>query len=275
MISCPTCGESDHLHLDELLADGRRQIVCHACGHTWIRGEAKVVHKPVNTFEEAKKRFPGTENVDPARMSRVADLKESFLRAHPEPQPEVAQYWARYQQIFSREGLKVCAPSDLKDFANSGVGAHPGPMAAFNTAWNTMGEQAAAGQTRKTIDYLLYGPPEVPLEDRLTNLIHRHKGLGMTGFKEALLTKVLCITEPDRFLPILTYSSVNGGKKQIAKLVYDLDLPEAAKVTWTIGRLILWSNDVLLHLAGDGFASQQHVSQFLWSAKNEQQRLAV
>lgn len=35
-------------------------------------------------------------------------------------------------------------------------------------------------------------------------------------------------TQP--LLPILTYSSPNGGKKEIAKLVYDLDLPEASRV---------------------------------------------
>jgi hypothetical protein len=39
-------------------------------------------------------------------------------------------------------------------------------------------------------------------------------------------------------------------------------------VTWTRGRLILWSNDVLLALAGDGFAHTQHVSKFLWMAKD-------
>jgi hypothetical protein len=273
MISCPKCAESERLD-GKPLADGRRQIDCHNCGNQWIRGEAKVVSKPVNTFEEAKKRFPGPENVDPVRMLRVDGLKESFLKVHPKPQPEVAQYWARYQQVFSREGLKVCAPSDLKDFANTDTGAGPGNMSGFNIAWKTMGAEAAASQTRKAIDYLLYGPAEVHLEDRLTNLIHGYKGLGMTGFKEALLTKVLCIMKPERFVPILTYSSDKGGKKEIAKLVYGLELPEEAKVTWTIGRLIFWSNDVLLHLAGDGFASKQHMSQFLWSAKDEQQRLA-
>jgi hypothetical protein len=62
--------------------------------------------------------------------------------------------------------------------------------------------------------------------------------------------------------------------KEVAKLVYDLELPEAAHVQWTIGRLILWSNDVLLHLVGDGFAHMQHVSQFLWETKDKQLELA-
>lgn len=74
--------------------------------------------------------------------------------------------------------------------------------------------------------------------------------------------------QPERFLPILTYSSPAGGKREIAKLVYDLDLPEAARVTWTIGRLILWSNDVLLRLTGHGFVTTQQRSQFLWSTKD-------
>jgi len=96
----------------------------------------------------------------------------------------------------------------------------------------------------------------------------------MTGFKESLLTKVLCIMQPNRFLPLLTYSSANVGKKEIAELVYDLDLPDASRVQWTIGRLILWSNDVLLQLAGDGFVQTQHISQFLWEAKDRQSELA-
>ena len=228
----------------------------------------------VDTFAQAKKRFPGPEQVSPARLELVAVLKADFLRAHPVPQSDVGPYWARYQQVFSREGLAACNPQDLKDFANTEIGARPGNMSMFNNAWNKLGVDVAADRTRRTIDYLLYGPDHLPLEDRLTNLIEERKGLGMTGFKESLLTKVLCVMQPDRFVPILTYSSPNVGKREIAKLVYDLELPEAARVQWTIGRLILWSNDVLLHLVGDGFAHMQHVSQFLWETKDRQVELA-
>jgi hypothetical protein len=131
----------------------------------------------------------------------VNRLKEDFLRCKPAPQPEVDAYWARYQHIFSRDGLQRCDPQDLKDFANTATGARPGNMSVFNTAWNNMGDDLAARRTRDTIDFLLYGPEQIPLEDRLTALIEGDQGKGMTGFIESLLTKVLCIVQPKRFLP--------------------------------------------------------------------------
>ena len=265
----------DDIDLAEKLDDGRRRVVCLSCGHTWDRGTAKVVATRVDTFTEARKRFPGPENVDPARLARVDDLKRESLRLKPEPRPEVVRYWRRYQQVFSPDGLRDCDPQDLKDFANTETGARPGNMSVFNTAWNKLGAENAAQRTRDTIEYLLYGPDSVPMEERLTTLILEERGLGMTGFKESLLTKVLCIMQPYRFLPILTYSSPNVGKREIARLVYDLELPEAARVQWTIGRLIVWSNDVLLHLVGDGFVDTQHASQFLWEAKERQLELTV
>lgn len=269
VLVCEQC-QSDDIDLIARLDDGRVKVACLACGNEWLRGSAKTAPRPVDTFAEARRRFPGPENVDPERLARVERLKQSFLTRRPEPDPEVTAYWHRYQRVFSRDGLQSCDPQDLKDFANTETGARPGNMSVFNAAWNNMGVEAAAQRTRDTIGFLLYGPDHIPMEDRLTILITENRDRGMTGFKESLLTKVLCIMQPDRFLPILTYSSPAGGKREIAKLVYDLELPEAARVQWTIGRLILWSNDVLLRLAGDGFVTMQHMSQFLWDAKDRQ-----
>ena len=41
---------------------------------------------------------------------------------------------------------------------------------------------------------------------------------------------MLCVVEPDRWLPVLKYSAAADGKKEIAKLVYDLDLPPGEDV---------------------------------------------
>lgn len=54
----------------------------------------------------------------------------------------------------------------------------------------------------------------------------------------------------------------------MAKAVYGLDLPSPDRVSWTIGRLIVWSNDLLRNLTGGGFAGQQHAGDFLWWAKD-------
>jgi len=72
---------------------------------------------------------------------------------------------------------------------------------------------------------------------------------------------------PDRFLPILTYSSPAGGKKEIAASVFGLELPAMQTTSMTTGRLVFWSNDLLLRLCGTGFADVAHASQFLWWAQ--------
>ncbi|MFE5486499.1 hypothetical protein [Streptomyces sp. NPDC056527] len=65
-----------------------------------------------------------------------------------------------------------------------------------------------------------------------------------------------------------TYTTEAGGKCEIARMVYGLELPGPESVNWTLGRLILWSNDLLLDLAGEGFANRQHAAAFLWWAKD-------
>ena len=74
---------------------------------------------------------------------------------------------------------------------------------------------------------------------------------------------MLCVVEPERFLPVLKYSAPTDGKKEIAKLVFDLDLPPAEKVAWTIGRLVVWSNDLLRSLVGNDIPDLQQATQFL------------
>jgi len=260
----------DNLDLVEKLVDGRPRIRCEDCGHEWIRGEAPAPPAPTaNTIQAIKGKFPLPEHAGELARARAEVLKADFLKVRPEPEPEVAPYRRRYQFIFSEAGLRAAGPRDLKDFANNSIGAHPGNMSVFNTAWNNMGDDNAADRVRRTIDYLLRGPDTIPEEDRFTHLVDGHKGLGMTGFREALLTRALWVVRPDEFIPIVTYSSEAGGKKEILESVYGLKLHPALGSQWTIGRLVFWSNDLLRQLVGDGFADMQHAAQFLWWAKDQ------
>lgn len=272
MVECEQC-QGDDIELGEDLADGRKRLVCVSCGHSWIRGDAKSVPpKPADHFAAARDAFRRAESPDAQRMECVKELKHAYIAKFPREDTTVGPYWARYQQVFSRDGLAACDPQDLKDFANSTVGANPGNMSVFNRAWNELGTEAAAARTREAIHYLLYGPETRPIEDRLTHLIVGDRHVGMAGFKESLLTKVLCIMEPDRFLPILTYTSnAAAGKREIAWLVFGIDLPAPDKTAMTIGRLIFWSNDLLVRLAGEGFASMAHLSEFLWLSRDGRQ----
>ncbi|MGW7426031.1 hypothetical protein ACWGJB_39415 [Streptomyces sp. NPDC054813] len=266
---CPLCSDDEDIELVRILDDGRR-VVKHRCGYEWEHGEpAPTKKEQPRSFGDLKARFPGPDDVDPRCLARAARLKARYLATKPHFDPQVAAYWSKYREIFSPEGLHTCDPRVLKDFANSDVGAHPGNQATFNSAWNLMGDAAAGETTRKTIEYLLYGPDDIPLEDRLQHLLAGVKPFAMTGFKEALLTRVLCVVQPERFLSILKYTTEAGGKREIARAVYGLDLPTPESVNRTLGRLILWSNDLLHTLVGEGFVNQQHSAAFLWWAKDQ------
>jgi len=260
MLTCPVC-RSGELELVERLADDRRTVRCTACDHQWTRGEAKTSAPLPSSSADLQARFPDRTAVDPARLERVEKLAAEAAPSDPGPD------WSHYQQVFSRDEIATCEPSDLKAFVNDTPGATNATTASFNRAWASMGEHEASARTRNTIRYLLYGPETVPLPDRLTRLILGQGGLGMTGFKEPALTRVLCAMSPGTYLPVSTYGAARGGKREIAKRVYGLTLPEVAKEQFTIGRLALWSNELLVDLAGDDFDDLTQAAAFLTSVK--------
>ena len=161
LVICEQC-QSDDIHLDGKLPDGRKDVRCGDCGHRWVAGDAVPTVRTLSAFESARRKFPTAAMVDSARAARVDALRAAFLTEVPTQDPEVAPYWARYQQVFSADGLHACDPQDLKDFANNSVGAHPGNMSVFNDAWNDLGSAAAAERVRDTIEYLLRGPRSSP-----------------------------------------------------------------------------------------------------------------
>ena len=268
LIACPKCNSEDINGTPQ--ADSRLLIHCNDCGTEWLRGEARrdPSRPAVRTIDSLHAEFPTTLDVRPDVRERVATLVADFQLNHPAPDPAVAAYRERYQELFSRENLSTAPHEDVLHFANSDTIANPGNMSGLNRAWKTQGADKSAQKVRQSIEYLLYGPESLRLEDRLTQLIEGKKGLGFPSFnKEPLLTKVLCVVEPDRWLPVLKYSAAADGKKEIAKLVFDLDLPPAAKTSWTIGRLATWSNDLLRSLVGNDIPDLQHATQFLAWAK--------
>lgn len=264
---CPLCTSEDEVHLLGALADGRRRVECRDCNFQWDHGEARTQQPPRGagtTLLAARAMFPTAGDVTEGRRAHALDLKRRFLsEVQPEPDPKVAPYWAHYKKVFSAQELPTADPHDLKRFANDPTGVYSGIMTVFNNAWNADPAEGAR-LLRLVINHLLRGPGE--LEERLTDLILGRVPYSMPGFKEALLTKVLCVTEPDRFVTIVTYDQ----KRIMASAIYGLDLPPADRVTWTIGRLIVWSNDLLRDLTGDGFVDQQHSAHFLWWAKDQQ-----
>ncbi len=268
LIACPTCSSEDINGTPQ--ADSRLLIHCNDCGTEWLRGEARrdPGRPAVQTIDSLHAAFPTAADVRPDVRERVELLKADFQLDRPEPDPEVAEFRELYQQLFTQDGLADATPEQLLHFATSDTLASAGNMSGVNRAWKTQGADVAAQKVRETIEFLLHGPETLRLEDRLTQLIDGKK-VGFPSFnKEPLLTKVLCVVEPDRWLPVLRYSAPGDGKKEIAKLVFDLDLPPAAKTSWTVGRLATWSNDLLRSLVGNDIPDLQQATQFLKWARN-------
>lgn len=188
---CPSCHEAQ-VEVTGFTEDAKTELHCRLCEHAWVHGgQARAVpagrSKPL-TLGQARAGFASASAVSATSRERFEALKATFLRDRPLPEPQVAEYWARYQHIFSPAGLPSADPQDLKSFANVSTGAHPGNMSVFNKAWNDMGDQAAASRLRSVIEYLLRGPDSVVVEDRLQRLIDPLDDVGMTGFRESLLT---------------------------------------------------------------------------------------
>ncbi len=266
---CPECQEA-RVEYVGMSDDAKTLLRCGLCEHEWAHGgERPVPRTAAMTYEQAKSTFPRASDVTPAATKRFRALTAEFLQLHPDPEPGVAEFWARYQHLFSAEGLPGAPPAELKLLANTETGAHPGNMSVFNRAWNEQGDEAAAEQFRGVVEYLLRGPADVPLEDRLTRLIDPEDPIGMTGFRESLLSKVLCIMDPTKFLPILIYTSPAGGKREIARSVFGLELPAPERTSMTRGRLACWSNDLLVECLDGTFPTLAQAAWFLWWAKEQ------
>lgn len=219
----------------------------------------------VRTLTEARAEFPKLEHVPAATVAHLADLKDRYLLLQPKPSPEVLEYATRNRELFSSEKLAQATPDDLWAFITSPRMAAPGNLGTFYKGWKQNGPDATAASLRQTIEYLLRGPNEE--EDRLTEVV---KG-GTYGVGVVLLTKVLCVMQPDRFLALLPYEGGNGkGKQDIGRVVFGLDMPNSDSTGLSIGRLAYWSNDLLRDalqaLPGPAFVDLEHAKEFLWGA---------
>ena len=279
LIVCPLCVREDDVFLLRTLPDGRKEAECRDCNFTFSFGSPTPESKPAARKSVPRKsastvvpprpiayvvqQFPKAAAVAPAALDRAEALKQEFLAAAYEPDPLVARHWLKFRWVFSADGLDKAVISDLKLFAEDPSGVSTGDPTEFGKAWVLLGELEGARRVRAVTNHLLRGPGE--LEDRLSNLVDQGFAFSMPGWGEGLLTKTLAVVDPDRFLPIVTYDD----KRAITSAVYDLELPGVDMTSWTIGRLGVWSNDLLVELLGDGFVDLQHAARFLRWAKDQ------
>lgn len=279
LIVCPLCVREDDIELLGTLPDGRKQVRCDDCDFTFVYGSpveikapkpaprkratATKVSKPtVAPITVVARRFPTIDDVELVARQRADLLKQEYLATVPyEPNPLVERHWTKYRWVFSADGLEKVAIADLKHFADDSTGVSTGDPTEFDKAWVLLGELEGARRVRAVTNHLLRGYGELP--DRLTDLADGTFTQSMPGWGEALLTKTLSVADPDRFLPVVTYEA----KKAVALAVYGIELPVVDERSLTIGRLGVWSNDLLVDLAAQGFDDLRHTAAFLrWAS---------
>jgi hypothetical protein len=274
LIVCPLCVREDDVHLVRTLPDGRKEARCDDCDFVFAYGsptpEPKVAAPRRTTtrtktparpaalpLEVARRQFETVAEVTDDVRDRVTELKLEFLAKPYVPDPVVASHWRKYAWVFSADGIEKVADFDLKQFVHDRTGLDQGSTAELDKAWTLMGELEGGRRVRATVQHLLRGSGSV--EDRMTDLVDGGYAMAMPGFGEELLTKTLAIADADRFLPIGTYAE----KRDLAASLTGLELPEVGTAAWTIGRLVVWTNDLLVDLAGDGFDDLHQVANFL------------
>ncbi|AXT85154.1 hypothetical protein C6I20_08125 [Aeromicrobium sp. A1-2] len=280
LIVCPLCVREDDVFLVSTLPDGRKEARCDDCNFTFVYGAPVVEKKPAprkRASSAAKpskptvvpavvvqKRFPTAADVTPEAERRAFDLTQQFLATvPPADDAQVASYWAKFAWVFSEAGIDKAVISDLKLFVTDPTGAALGDTTELDKAWLLLGEFESARRIRAMIAHLIRGTGAV--EDRLTDLVEGHRSNTMPGVGEPALTKVLAVVQPERFLPLVTYDT----KRATLAAVYGLELPKVDPTSWTIGRLAVWSNDLLVELLGAGFTDMRHAVAFLRWAEDQ------
>ncbi|WP_324273612.1 hypothetical protein [Blastococcus brunescens] len=111
LIACPKCNSEDINGTPQ--ADSRLLIHCEDCGHEWLRGEARrdPSRPAVQTIDSLHAGFPTTLDVRLDVRERVAMLVSEFQTTQHGPVPEVEDYRAKYQELFSREGCRTRTPT--------------------------------------------------------------------------------------------------------------------------------------------------------------------
>ncbi|MDL5156372.1 hypothetical protein [Actinomycetospora termitidis] len=303
-LACPSC-EAAAAEYVGMADDGRNEMRCTSCGHHWMLGAKPVspravTPKPVKTPTPRAprtggatstrtrtapaaaapapvvRRFPTLDDVPDENLRRLAALKATWPRERPRPDPYAADFRRLHELMFSRAGLPHTEPGQLKDFVTSDVLALSGNTSSFSREWRKLGDRDASRRFRDAIEYLLRGesgedeqsPDDPPLEERFTALVDQTSPHAMPGAREAVLTHVLAVARPERFLPVLTVDGGSGGegKREIVASVLGVELPAVDRSRHTIGRVACGSNDLLVDALGAGFTDLDDAAAFLLRA---------
>ncbi|MEZ5204395.1 MAG: AAA family ATPase [Acidimicrobiales bacterium] len=170
--------------------------------------------------------------------SELGALVEEFKRVRGYPIPKDDQSKAQRAQWAERltaDELQIADLAVIRQVINSGKYGGPGPQAVLNA---TLGALDAAGIEHffETISELIWGEGDLAARiDRTLAPETGYKGLG-----EAVIMKLLAVTDPERILPVFPYNG-DMGKAKLMQLVGLTPPPSTA----TRGQKQVASNDAI------------------------------
>lgn len=259
-VRCPQCG-GDNLELVQRLAGEARVLECVDCGNQWQRGEVPDAQPTGLSLDQKLKASFSSTHIPQHRLDVLDKLAASFDTTIP---PEQISFRERYEKHFSKEGIRDLSADEFRKFYNShAMLADVGQAAmAAEMTYREMGPEEFISNVRSSIEYLLYGERGT-LANRFTDLVDGKRSPAVSGIKEAILTKVLVAALPNDVFPLLKYDSVSG-KRQIAKAVFDINLPGRNSTHWTSGRLAIWSSDLFVETTRRWFEDLYVAAAFVW-----------
>jgi 5-methylcytosine-specific restriction protein B len=180
-----------------------------------------------------------TEVVPTEGRGDLADLAARFRDDLPYPTDDDKRHQqARvdFAHMLDQTRLAALAREDLRRIAASKYGS-PGPQSIL---YVTVGEADDEQWERllATIEYLCWDTTDA-FETRINRALDE-SDLGMRGFKEAVVMKLLAICHPDRFIPVYPFSGDKGKARMLTRL--GLDVPALSA---TPGQRHVEANDSL------------------------------
>lgn len=195
------------------------------------------------------------EQLDPDVSALAKTFVDEVGYPTDEDKADLAQR-ARWAANLAPGRLASLSVDELRRLYNGGAYGNPGPQSILNTTLRDA-ESATFERLLTAIEYLLWDT-----EDDYALRINRvmdEDDLGLRGFKESVIMKLLAVAHPERFLPIFPFTNKNG---KAALLTSIGGTPPA--MSKSVGERHVESNDALrtfgeLYFPDDAWAQKQFI----------------
>lgn len=200
---------------------------------------------------------PPETTTGPTDDAKLAPLRQEFLDDTGYPTDNDNRHNATreaYRALLPSAKLASAAQSDLRKIYGGGGYGFPGPQSSLHTTLKNGGD-AAYERLLGAIDYLLWDDVD-DVAVRIDRVMDEDD-LGLRGFKEGAILKLLSIAQPDRFLPVFPYT----GEKGKAALLQVVNRP-TPPLSESTGTRHIQSNDALREVTEPLFPGDP------WAQKN-------